>query len=271
MLAAGREHGGRGRVSCHVRERSKCCRAVGRAHSFFLRARMAITKKRVKRVVRRYWPLAIAAAILLVLALAWMVVPASEWIEAIGERVAQLGVLAPIIYFVLYVIGTIVLAPSPVMTIAAGVAFGWWGLPLALVSATAGATASFLLSRHFFDDMLEDWVTDRPIFRAAKKAVDKEGWRVLLLLRLSPVVPFGALNYLVGLTKTPVPSYVLWTLIGIVPGTVVDIYIGVVGAKAGTGAQLGYLVVGLVATVILVVLITIKARSYLREVGIKAI
>jgi uncharacterized membrane protein YdjX (TVP38/TMEM64 family) len=155
------------------------------------------------------------------------------------------------------------------MTIAAGVAFGWWGLPLALVSATTGATASFLLSRYFFDDMLEGWLTRRATFRAAKRAVDEEGWRVVLLLRLSPVVPFGLLNYLLGLTRTSLPSYILWTLIGIVPGSVVDIYIGVVGADAGNSAQFGYLVLGLVATAALVVLITIKARGYLREAGVK--
>ena len=75
---------------------------------------------------------------------------------------AGLGIAAPIIYVGLYILGTIVLAPSPLMSIAAGVAFGWWGLPLAVVAATAGATASFLLSRYFFDGAIEDWLTDRP-------------------------------------------------------------------------------------------------------------
>src|SRR5689334_23689696 len=108
---------------------------------------MAITKKRAKRAAKRYWPLGVAGVILFCIALLWMAVPASEWIEAIGSRVARLGPIAPIIYFVLFVLGTLVLAPSPLMTIAAGVAFGWWGLPLALISATAGATCSFLLDR----------------------------------------------------------------------------------------------------------------------------
>src|ERR1019366_7746970 len=71
-----------------------------------------------------------------------------------------------------------------------------------VAAATAGATASFCLSRFCFGDTLEDWLTERPTFNAAKKAVDEEGWRIQLLLRLSPVVPFGLLNYLLGLTNT---------------------------------------------------------------------
>jgi uncharacterized membrane protein YdjX (TVP38/TMEM64 family) len=53
-----------------------------------------------------------------------------EWIRTIGSKVAELGWAAPFVYVVLYVIGTVVLAPSPLMSIAAGVAFGWWGFPL---------------------------------------------------------------------------------------------------------------------------------------------
>ena len=110
----------------------------------------------------------------------------------------------------------------------------------------------------------------RPVSKAAKNAVDEEGWRVLLLLRLSPVVPFGLLNYLLGLTNTPVSTYLLWTVIGILPGSVVDIYIGIVGATAGGTAQFAYLVLGLVATATVAVMIALKARAYLREAGVKA-
>jgi uncharacterized membrane protein YdjX (TVP38/TMEM64 family) len=117
--------------------------------------------------------------------------------------------------------------------------------------------------------MLEDWLMQRPVSKAAKSAVDEEGWKVLLLLRLSPVVPFGLLNYLLGFTNTPLATYVLCTVIGILPGSIVDIYIGVVGANAGDTAQLAYLVLGLGATAAVVVLITFKARAYLREAGVK--
>jgi uncharacterized membrane protein YdjX (TVP38/TMEM64 family) len=226
-------------------------------------------KQVAKQVARHPWLLAAAVAILIAAVLAWMFVPAAEWIDSLGQTVAGLGAAAPVLYVILYILGTIVLAPSPVMSIAAGVAFGWWGLPLCVLAATAGATASFLLSRYFFDDTLEDWLTERPAFNAVRRAVDEESWRILLLLRLSPAVPFGLLNYLLGLTKTPLGTYVITTALGILPGSFVDIYIGVIGKEAGSTAQLSLLVVGLIATVAVAALITIKARGYLREAGVK--
>ena len=242
---------------------------------------MALTKRKAKRAAKKAakqvakqatkhpWALVAAVALLVAAVLAWMFVPAADWIDSLGKTVAGLGMAAPVIYVGLYILGTIVLAPSPLMSIAAGVAFGWWGLPLAVVAATAGATASFLLSRYFFNDTLDDWLTSRPAFNATRRAVDEESWRILLLLRLSPAVPFGMLNYLLGLTRTPLTTYVVTTALGILPGSFVDIYIGVIGKSAAGTAQLSMLVVGLIATVAVAAMITIKARGYLREAGVK--
>jgi uncharacterized membrane protein YdjX (TVP38/TMEM64 family) len=231
---------------------------------------MVITKKKAKRAARRYWPLGAGLALLLLLLIAWAAAPATEWIQAIGGKVAQLGWVAPFAYVALYVAGTVVLAPSPLMSIAAGVAFGWWGLPLAVIGATAGATVAFIIGRYFLNDDLEDWLTDRRFFRAAKKAIDEEGWKIQLLLRLSPAVPFGLLNYMLGLTKTPLLTYVWSTALGILPGSFVDIYIGVVGQNLAGGAQIAYLAAGAIITIAGAALITLKARSSLREAGVKA-
>src|SRR3954466_1247529 len=132
---------------------------------------MALTKKKAKRAARRYWPLGVAGAFLVLVLAAWAAAPAEEWIRTIGSKVAELGWAAPFVYVALYVIGTVVLAPSPLMSIAAGVAFGWWGVPLAVFAATAGATVSFLIGRYFLNDDLETWLTERRIFRAAKRAI----------------------------------------------------------------------------------------------------
>jgi uncharacterized membrane protein YdjX (TVP38/TMEM64 family) len=230
---------------------------------------MAGMKKKVKRATKRFWPLVLAAAVVLLLLAAWTAVPADEWIHAIGARVAELGWVGPFVYFVLYILGTVMLAPSPLMSIAAGVAFGWWGFPLAVAAATAGATASFLIGRHLLNDDLEDFLTDRRAFRTAKHAIDEEGWRIQILLRLSPVVPFGLLNYLLGLTRTSFGTYVCSTAIGILPGSFVDIYIGVIGQGLAGGAEIAYLVAGSMVTVSCAVLITWKARNCLREAGVK--
>src|SRR4051812_34277553 len=199
-----------------------------------------LTKRKAKRAAKRYWPLAVTAAFLLILLAAWAVAPADEWIKAIGGKVAELGWMAPFVYVVLYIVGTAVLAPSPLMSIAAGVAFGWWGFPLAVVAATAGATTSFVIARYFLDDDLEHWLSDRRIFRAAKHAIDAEGWRIHVLLRLSPIVPFGPLNYLMGLTRIRLWTYIWSTAVGILPGSFADVYIGVIGQKLAGNTQIAF-------------------------------
>jgi uncharacterized membrane protein YdjX (TVP38/TMEM64 family) len=233
---------------------------------------MTVSIRKAKRVTKKYWPLGVAAVVMLAAALAWIAAPASEWIDYLTNKVSGLGIWGPVLYVLLYVAGTLVLAPSPVMSIAAGAMFGWWGLPLCVLAATAGATASFLVSRYFFEDALEDWLEGRRAFYAVKNAVDEEGWKIVLPLRLSPVVPFGLLNYMLGLTRIPLASYIIWTAIGIFPGSFVDVYIGVIGvnaANASDTAQLAYLVLGLAATIGVGLLITFKARAYLREEGVK--
>ena len=83
------------------------------------------------------------------------------------------------------------------------------------------------------------------------------------------MIPFGLLNYLLGLTKTRLTTYLFWTAVGILPGSIIDIYIGVIGANSGDTAQLAYLVVGFIATVAVGILITIKSKAYLRAEGVK--
>src|SRR5450756_3125835 len=149
---------------------------------------MPLTRRKAKRAAKRYWPLGAAAVGLLALVVAWMLLPAAEWIDNLGQKVAELGWAGPVIYFVLYVIGTTILAPSPIMSIAAGVAFGWWGLPLLIAAATAGATASFCLSRFCFGDTLEDWLTERPTFN-------------LSLIHISEPTRLGMISYAVFCLK----------------------------------------------------------------------
>ena len=229
---------------------------------------MAMTKRKAKRVAKRYWPLGIAVVGAAAALLIWKFVPVADWINALGRLVAGLGAAGPVLYVLLYIAGTVLLAPSPLMSIAAGAAFGWWGLPLAILGATLGA-ASFLLARYCFDDTLDEWLADRRTVNAAKRAVDEEGWRIQLLLRLSPVVPFGALNYLLGLTRTDLMTYIACTAIGRVPGSVVDVYIGVLGTNANDKVQFAYSILGLIVTAVIVVLITFKAKTYLRKAGVK--
>jgi uncharacterized membrane protein YdjX (TVP38/TMEM64 family) len=167
------------------------------------------------------------------------------------------------------VIATIVLAPTEVLSIAAGFVFGVWAFPLVVVSATVGATLAFLMARHLFRDRILILVGDPALARAIDSAVGVEGWKLIALLRLNPLVPFGLQNYLFGTINAPLSTYVITTLLGIMPGTAMYVCLGMFGrelTRAQRGAPEFFLLgVGLLATTALVLVIARKAKTALGE------
>jgi uncharacterized membrane protein YdjX (TVP38/TMEM64 family) len=100
------------------------------------------------------------------------------------------------------------------------------GSIIASISATLGATAAFLVGRYFARDWLGRRMGASRRFKALDDAVAQEGWKIVLLTRLSPIFPFTLLNYAFGLTRVPLREYVLATWIGMMPGTVMYVYLG---------------------------------------------
>src|SRR5262245_52889203 len=101
--------------------------------------------------------------------------------------IAQLGVWAPVLYILLYIVACVALVPASVATLAGGAAFGFfWGAIYVLVGATLGSTAAFLVGRHF----ARDWVVHRlganPTFAALDRATERDGWKIVFLTRLAP-------------------------------------------------------------------------------------
>ena len=105
-------------------------------------------------------------------------------------------------------------------------------------------------------------------FRAIDDAVAKEGWKIVGLTRLSPVFPFTLLNYAFGLTRVSFRDYLLASWIGMIPGTILYVYVGSVGravTEAGerSTAQWVLFAVGLLATLLVTVVITRSAKRAL--------
>ena len=145
------------------------------------------------------------------------------------------------------------------------------GLPIALAAATAGASLAFLIARYLARDGVRRAIETRRNIAAIDRAIAAEGWKIVLLLRLSPLVPFNLQNYLFGLTAVPFGSYVAATFVGIAPATAVFVAVGALGEAAldpgsGKWALLGG---GLLATVAAIVLVTRKAHALLREAGVE--
>jgi uncharacterized membrane protein YdjX (TVP38/TMEM64 family) len=185
------------------------------------------------------------------------------------DWVRQLGPWGPVIFIGLYVLATVLFIPGSVLTLGAGAVFGvLWGSVYVSIAATLGATCAFLAGRYLARDAIARRIEGNPRFTALDQAVAREGWKIVLLMRLSPVFPFTLLNYGFGLTQVRLREYVLASWIGMMPGTVMYVYLGSLAGEASTprsrnGLEWALYEAGLVATVAATLLITRTARKAL--------
>jgi len=171
-----------------------------------------------------------------------------------------------------YAIASFILIPGALLTITAGIAFGLWGFFIVVAGATLGAGMSFLAARYLFREKVETTLSKKPLFNAINEAIKEEGWKVVGLMRFSPAMPFSLQNWLFGVTAVKFVPYILATLFGIMPGTLLYVWIGSIGANAAEGststAKLAFLVVGILATLIVTIFIGKKAKEKLAVHGL---
>lgn len=196
-------------------------------------------------------------------------------IPSFAAWVDGLGVWGPVAFIAGYALATVAFVPGSLLTLAAGAIFGLAkGTAFVLVAATLGASGAFLVSRYLARGFVERRLAGNARFTAIDRAIGTEGRKVVLLLRLSPVIPFNLLNYALGLTRVRFVDYLVAS-IGMLPGTLLYVYTGKVagdvariagGAAAPGGlASYGVVAVGLAATLAVTLVITHTARRALRE------
>ncbi len=146
-----------------------------------------------------------------------------------------------------------------------------------LVAAIIGATIAFLMGRYLAHEWVWRKVQQHRRFHAIAQAVTKEGWKIVLLTRLSPLFPFNITNYAFGVTQISLKQYILGS-VGILPGTVLYTYIGSIAHELSTTghstasmplgvqiAQWGLRLTGLVATVIVTLYLNRVAKRALNQ------
>jgi uncharacterized membrane protein YdjX (TVP38/TMEM64 family) len=185
------------------------------------------------------------------------------------DWVGRLGPWGPAIFIAIYVVATVLLIPGSVLTLGAGAVFGLIrGTLIVSVASTLAATAAFLIGRYLARAAVARKIEGNEKFAAIDRAVAAEGWKVVFLTRLSPVFPFTLLNYAFGLTQVKLGHYVLASWIGMLPGTVMYVYLGSLAQAASversrtTGEWILY-GVGLLATVGVTIFVTRIARKAL--------
>lgn len=191
--------------------------------------------------------------------------PVAEWSEAASDFAKRNGALGVIGFAAIYVLATLCLFPCAFLTIAAGMMYGAWGIPLVIVSATIGATIAFLLARYLAFAKVNSLFERKPFTRALKTAIENEGLLFMVLLRVSPLIPFNLNNYLMGAAPVRFTSYLIATIIGTIPGTLLYIYLGTFGRGTVPQPEMKWLILGLgfVATIALGKLALQRTRSIL--------
>ena len=187
--------------------------------------------------------------------------------------ISGLGVIAPVIFIAIYILACVLLLPGSILTLGAGIVFGVVkGSIVVSVGSTVGATCAFLVGRYFARGWVSEKIGRNEKFNAIDDAVASEGWKIVLLTRLSPVFPFNLLNYGFGLTKIGLKHYILASWTGMIPGTIMYVYIGSLAgdlASLGTGNRTrttGEWIlygVGLLATLAVTVFVTRLAKRSL--------
>lgn len=198
----------------------------------------------------------------------WSFLPLSEWIEKFRLWIIDLGAVGVVAFVVAYVFVTVVLGPATALTLAAGLAFGFWGFPLVVGSATLAAAVAFLLGRYLVRRPVLAMIERDPRLESLHQAFSDEGWRIVVLLRLSPLIPYGMQNYLFSVTNIDFFPYLVATMFGIMPASALYVYIGSLGATAsGEGGVMKWLLIvgGLIATAIVAWLIGKRAQQVLER------
>ncbi len=200
----------------------------------------------------------------------------NEQLQKILDYIAGLDpIWAPVVFIGLYILATIFFIPGSVITLAAGVLFGVrWGSVYVSIASVVGASLAFLIGRYFARGWVRKKIDSRPKFKAVDNAISREGAKIVLLLRLSPLFPFNFLNYGLGVTKIPFWKYVGASWLGMLPGTILYVYIGSLfknlaelagGEREKTTTEWVMYGVGLLATLAVTLYVTRVAKKAMNE------
>jgi uncharacterized membrane protein YdjX (TVP38/TMEM64 family) len=199
--------------------------------------------------------------------------PVREWVGVFVEWAQGAGWRGKLLFGGVIIGGIILCLWGTPFTIAAGVAFGpVWGTVVTWFSSGIGVAVPFLIARYLARHLIERHVEKNSKFRAVDRAVRREGWKIVGLLRLDPLIPFNISNYLLGLTSISFGAYLAASMAAMLPGTILYVYLGHIGKVAlvdGT-ARLGwehYVLVGgsLVFTVGVMLYLARLAKKALAE------
>ena len=225
--------------------------------------------------LKHYWKWIALGLGLILLSTAVSFLPVAQWVKTFTDWIRHLGLAGAFIFIAVYALAAVLFLPGAIFTIAAGLVYGIaGGTIVALAGATLGASLAFLVARYLVRGRIEEFARKNRKFGAIDKAIGDEGWKIVGLLRLSPLIPFNASNYFYGVTSIGFWPYLLTSCAGMLPGTLLYAYLGAIGQAGLEGGKKGYsplqwtfLGAGLLATIAVTVFVSRVAKKALRKSG----
>jgi uncharacterized membrane protein YdjX (TVP38/TMEM64 family) len=225
--------------------------------------------------LKKYWQWITLLLGLIGLSVAVSFLPVDDWVKSFTHWVRNLGPAGALIFIGVYAVAALLFFPGAILTIAAGFVYGIvGGTAVALVGATLGAGLAFLAGRYLFRRRIRKFADANKKFGAIDDAIGEQGWKIVGLLRLSPLIPFNVSNYFYGITAIGFWPYLLASFFGMLPGTLLYAYLGVIGQAGFSGGEKGhsplewtFLALGLLATIAVTVFVTQIAKKALKKSG----
>jgi len=211
-------------------------------------------------------PVALIAAIVMII-IAAKVLGLGDRLGAMRDWIQALGAWGPAVFVFMYAAAVVAALPGSALTVAAGALFGSvLGVIVVSIASTLGAALSFLVARYFARGAVAGWLSDKEKFRRLDRMTEERGAIIVALTRLVPIFPFNLLNYGFGLTRVPFWTYVFWSWLCMLPGTVLYVVGADVVTKAVVQGEVPWLLVGaLVAAAAVLAVLVRQARRKLQN------
>eukprot|EP01083_Nonionella_stella_P096959 272565_1 len=172
-------------------------------------------------------------------------------LEAVVQTVEAMGPMGYAYFGAIYTVAEVLAIPAIPLTASAGYLFGVRdGTAVVLASASIAAAISFMIGRTFLRSYVEKLLEGYPEFKKIDRAIGEEGFKIMLLLRLSPIFPFALSNYLYGVTSIEFWPFFWGTMLGFTPGTIAYVFTGEIGKSLtleSSTAQPWYIYAGALA------------------------
>ncbi len=211
-------------------------------------------------------PIALLAVIVTVIILS-QVFDVGEKLGQLRSWINSLGSLGTIAFILIYAAATVAALPGSVFSVIAAALFGpFLGVGVVIVGATLGASLAFLVSRYFARKSIEGWLAGNEKFRKLDDLTEKHGDIIVAITRLVPIFPFNLLNYGFGLTKVYFRTYVMWSAVCMLPGTILYVVGSAAILEALAQGRVPWILVVIVAMILaIIILLTRHARRRLKE------